>query len=197
MNFLKTTIFGGLVFLLPVVAVVAIVGKALDLMKAVAEPAAKVLPIDSLAGVAIVNVIAALIVLLVSFLAGLLARTETAKSIAEAIENAVLTKVPGYTLIKGATNKLTSPGTEGIHAVLVSLGKSSRVAIEVERVSNNRVVVYVPSSPNPWTGEVHIVNANQVDRLDCRITAVIEHVEQLGGGSSKYLGAAGATRSPA
>jgi uncharacterized membrane protein len=52
------------------------------------------------------------------------------------------------------------------------------------------VVVYIPSSPNPWTGEVHVVSADQVERLDCPITTVIEHVEQLGGGSSRYLGAA-------
>ena len=192
MKFLKTTIVGGLLFLVPVVAVVVIVGKALSVMQAVAEPAAELLPIDSLGGVAIVNVIAAIIVLLISFLAGLLARTKPAKKFASTIENAVLQKIPGYTLVKGVTNKLTSPDTEGIHSVLVSFGHSSRVSIEIERVSKNRVVVYIPSSPNPWTGEVHVVNADQVERLDCPITTVIEHVEQLGGGSSRYLGAAGA-----
>ena len=91
MNFLTTTIIGGLVFLLP---------------------------IDSLGGVTIVNIVAALIVLFVSFLAGLLAPTQTARNFATAIENAVQSRVPGYTLIKGATNKLTSPGTEGIHTVV-------------------------------------------------------------------------------
>lgn len=191
MKFLKTTIVGGLLFLVPVVAVVVIIGKALSFMEAVAEPVAEVLPIDSLGGVAIVNVVAAVIVLLVSFLAGLLARTKPARKFASTIENAVLQKIPGYTLVKGVTNKLTSPDTEGIHSVLVSIGQSSRVSIEIERVSKNRVVVYIPSSPNPWTGEVHVVNAGQVERLDCPITTVIEHVEQLGGGSSRYLGAAG------
>ncbi len=188
MKFLKTTIIGGLFFLVPVVAVVMVVGKALDVMTAVAEPAAEVLPIDSLGGVAIVNIIAAVFVLLISFLAGLLARTKPAKKFADTVEKAVLQKIPGYTLVKGVTNKLSSPDTEGIHAVLVSLGPSSRVSIEIERISQNRVVVYVPSSPNPWTGEVHVVSSDQVERLDCPITTVIDHVEQLGGGSSKYLG---------
>ena len=48
MKFLKTTIVGGLLFLVPVVAVVVVIGKALNFMEAVAEPVAKVLPIDSL-----------------------------------------------------------------------------------------------------------------------------------------------------
>jgi uncharacterized membrane protein len=194
MKFLKTTIVGGLLFLVPVVAVVVVIGKAMNFMEAVAEPVAKVLPIDSLGGVAIVNVIAAVIVLLISFLAGLLARTKLAKKFADTVENAVLQKIPGYTLVKGVTNKLTSPDTEGIHAVLVSFGHSSRVSIEIERISKSRVVVYIPSAPNPWTGEVHVVNSDQVERLDCPITTVIEHVEQLGGGSSRYLGAADASQ---
>ena len=83
MKFLKTTIVGGLLFLVPVVAVVVIIGKALSFMEAVAEPVARFLPIDSLGGVAIVNVVAAVIVLLVSFLAGLLARTKPARKFAE------------------------------------------------------------------------------------------------------------------
>lgn len=190
MKFLKTTVIGGLIFLIPVVVLVMAVGKALNVMKAVAEPVARFLPIDSLGGVAIVNIIAAIIVLLISFLAGLLALTRPARKFAGSVEKAVLQKIPGYTLIKGVTDKLTSPDTVGIHSVLVSIGNSSRVSIEIERVSKNRVVVYVPSSPNPWTGDVHIVSADQVERLDCPITAVIDHVEQLGGGSSKYLGKA-------
>ena len=40
MKFLKTTIVGGLLFLVPVVAVVLVVGKSLSVMQAVAEPAA-------------------------------------------------------------------------------------------------------------------------------------------------------------
>jgi uncharacterized membrane protein len=188
MKFLKTTIVGGLFFLIPVVVVLMVVGKALNVMTAVAEPAAELLPIDSLGGVAIVNIIAAIIVLLISFLAGLLARTKPAKKFADTVEKAVLQKIPGYTLFKGLTDKLTSPDTDSVHAVLVSFGHTSRVSIEIERISQNRVVVYVPSSPSPWTGEVHVVNTDQVERLDCPITTVIEHVEQLGGGSSRYLG---------
>ena len=115
MKFLKTTIIGGLFFLIPVVVVLMVVGKALDVMTAVAEPAAELLPIDSLGGV----------------------------------EKAVLQKIPGYTLFKGITDKLTSPDTDSVHAVLVSFGHTSRVSIEIERISQNRVVVYVPSSPSP------------------------------------------------
>ncbi|NCF14778.1 MAG: DUF502 domain-containing protein [Gammaproteobacteria bacterium] len=189
MKFLKTTIIGGLLFLVPVVAVVIVIGKALNVMKAVAEPAAKVLPIDSLGGVAIVNIIAALIVLLICFLAGLLARAKPARKFADAIENALLSKIPGYTLAKGVTDKLKSSDADGVRAALVTLGSSSRVSIEIERVSGDRVVVYVPSSPNPWTGEVYVVKSDQVEHLDCPITAVIDHAEQLGGGSQKYLGA--------
>lgn len=190
MKFLKTTVIGGLFFLVPVAAIVVLAGKALHLMMAVAEPVARVLPIDSFGGVAIVNILAALAVLLVCFLAGLIGQTKPAKKFASGVENALLSKVPGYSLAKGVADKVRSADPDGIRAALVTLGGSSRIAIEMEQVPGDRLVVYIPSSPNPWTGEVHIVNKDQVQFLDCPITDVIDHVEQLGGGTAALLATA-------
>ena len=85
MKFIKTTLIGGLLFLVPIVALVLVVNKALDVMLNVAEPVAEFLPIDSLAGVATVNVIAAAIVAITCFVAGLGAYTTPAKRLAASI----------------------------------------------------------------------------------------------------------------
>jgi uncharacterized membrane protein len=37
-RFLKTTVIGGLVFLVPIIIIVAIIGKAFEIMKKVADP---------------------------------------------------------------------------------------------------------------------------------------------------------------
>jgi uncharacterized membrane protein len=187
MNFIKTTLIGGLLFLVPIVALVLVVNKALDLMLKVAEPVADFLPIDTLAGVAIVNVVAAAIVVIICFVAGLAAYTAPAKRVAASIENAILSKIPGYSLVKGATNSLTDSETEDVFPVLVRLDGSARVGIEMERFGAGRVVTFLPSSPNAWTGQVHIVDAAQVERLDCSLTKVLDHAEQLGRGSHEYL----------
>ena len=58
-RFLKTTVIGGIVFLVPlIIIIVAIIGKALEIMKKVAEPLSALIPIESVGDIAIVNLIA-------------------------------------------------------------------------------------------------------------------------------------------
>ena len=58
-HFIKTTIIGGLLFLVPVGVLVIVLAKVVDLMLLVAEPMADLVPLDSVAGVALANIIAA------------------------------------------------------------------------------------------------------------------------------------------
>ena len=64
-KFIKTTILGGLVFLVPVVVIIIVVLKAASVMMAVAEPMAALVPFDSIGGIALANILAAVIVLLI------------------------------------------------------------------------------------------------------------------------------------
>ena len=191
MNFLKTTIIGGVLFLVPVVVTMLVFGYALGLMMAVAEPMANFIPVESLGGVAMANIVAGLLIVLLCFLAGLVARTGPARRFAQSVEEAILHKLPGYSLVKGITSSISTEGSENMNAVLVSLGFSRRVGVEIERFDGNNVVVYFPGAPNPWAGEVHIVDAESVERLDCPLTTFMEHAERLGSGSAAYLGGSG------
>ena len=74
MKFLKTTIMGGLLFLLPAVIILIFLGYAMQLVAKVVQPISKLLP-DAVVGVGGITVFAALALVLISFLAGLVART--------------------------------------------------------------------------------------------------------------------------
>ena len=187
MNFIKTTIIGGLVFLVPVVALLLVLSKVFDVMLAVAEPMADVIPVDAIGGIALANVLAGLIILLLCFVAGLIARAGPAQRLAARIENSLLHKIPGYAFVKGMTNSLSPEHAENMPAVLVSLGYSRRVGLEVDTVGTDGVAVYFPGSPNAWSGEVRIVDREQVEKLDAPMSVVIEHAEQLGRGSHDML----------
>jgi len=192
MNFLKTTVIGGLIFLVPMVVLGLVIGKAISVMLVIAEPMAGILPVDSVGGIAIVNVIALAIVVLVCFLAGLVARTGFAQKLADTAESTILQKIPGYTLIKGLATALSPDENVDLKPALVSLGSTARIGLEVERVGDDRAVVYFPGSPNAWSGIVQIVPADQVKYIDSPMMSVIEHAEQLGRGTHDLL--AGGTR---
>jgi uncharacterized membrane protein len=187
MNFLKTTIIGGLIFLVPMVVLGLVIGKAIGIMLVIAEPMADILPVDSVGGIAMVNVIAIAIVVLVCFLAGLVARTGLAQKLADTAESTILQKIPGYTLIKGLATALSPDENVDLKPALVSLGSTARIGLEVERVGDDRAVVYFPGSPNAWSGIVQIVPADQVKYIDSPMMSVIEHAEQLGRGTHDLL----------
>jgi len=186
-HFIKTTIIGGLLFLVPVVVLIIVLAKAADLMLLVAEPLADFIPLDSIAGVAVANIIAVVVVLLICFIAGMVARRAFIQTTVESIENKVLSKLPGYVLIKGMLSGLQEHDAHTLHPVLISFNSAARIGLEIERLDDGRVVVMTPSSPNPWSGMVHIMAADRVQRLELPITAYMENVERFGQGTSELL----------
>lgn len=187
MQFLKTTIVGGVIFLVPIVFLLFILDEAIEIMLVVAEPLADYVPVESVAGVTTANIIAVLTILLVCFFAGLAARTRPVQLVADKLEHAVLSKVPGYAMIKSMAGNLDARQQADMKPVLVDLGQRARVGLEVERVDENRVAVYFPDAPNAWSGTVEIVASDQVQRLNVSFTDVLTHVELLGKHSADLL----------
>ena len=186
-HFFKTTVIGGLVFLVPVVVLVMILAKAAGLMMMVAEPMAAWVPIDAIGGVALANVIAVLAVVLICFIAGLVARAAFLRATVEGLESKVLSKVPGYVIIKGMLSGLQEDDTHTLIRVLATFGGAARVGLEIERLDDGRVVVMVPKSPNPWSGTVHIMAPENVKCLDLPMTAYMENIEQFGQGTNELF----------
>jgi hypothetical protein len=81
--------------------------------------------------------------------------------------------------------------THKLHPVLISFASSARIGLEIERLNDGRVVAMTPSSPNPWSGQVHLMASDRVQRLDLPLTAYMENVERFGQGSNELLQGAG------
>ena len=108
-GFMRTTVLGGLLFLFPIVFIVAILGKALEVTNKLSAPLAGLLPIDSIGGLAVVNLLALVILVLICFLAGLTARTPLAGKFLKSLETNVLGKIPAYTLLKSKAESALHP----------------------------------------------------------------------------------------
>src|SRR5205085_3413791 len=71
---MKTTLVGGVVFMMPVVVLIVVFTKAGGYLRKLAQPLAKVLPLDTVFGVVVADAILIALFLLACFLAGLLTR---------------------------------------------------------------------------------------------------------------------------
>ena len=185
---IKTTIIGGLIFLVPIIIVVAILGKAFELMIKVAKPLSEWIPLDSIGGVALANILAVLAILLCCLIAGIIAKGDTAKHILKSVESKLLVAIPGYTFVKGVTDSLDSSeeAAKAFVPVIAKFDDNAQIGFEIERTEKGNVVVYLPGAPNPWSGSVVYLNADRVELLDMTVPDAINNIRHLGRGSAKY-----------
>jgi len=187
MQFVFTTVIGGLLFLVPVVFLIMILTKAASFMMVIAKPMAAWIPVDSIGGVALANVIAIVAVILLCFLAGLVARHALAGKFVKNLESNVLMKIPGYSMIKGVMSGFDASDTEGMKPVALKLGTAERVGFEMQKLPDGRSVIYIPSAPSPWSGVTQVLPPDQVTYLNVPVTKIIEITENYGHGVGELL----------
>ena len=80
--------------------------------------------------------------------------------------------------------------------VLVTMGDSSQVAFETDRIEEGAVAVYLPGAPNPWSGEVIFVSPDRVKELAVSAREALKILHTMGRGA-EGLAAANRTLSAA
>lgn len=186
-RFILTTVIGGVVFLVPVVILGVVIIKAAGFMMVIAEPLAAWFPVDSIGGVALANIIALLAVIVVCFLAGLLARHALASNIVEQLESKVLVHLPGYMMVKNLVSGFDESKVAGLKPVALQLGTAERLGFEIQKLPDGRSMVFIPSSPSPFSGITQVLPPEQVTYLDVPVTKIIEVTENFGHGIDKLL----------
>jgi len=187
---MTTTLIGGLVFLLPLIVALAVLGQGLALMAGMARPLAAMFPQQQVGGFALASLVALLLLLLLCYGAGLLARAALGRTLSATFEDRLQTLYPRYTIIKGMTQALGVDGVKsGLKTVLVSFDDHQVFAVEVERLADGRVVVFVPGAPDPWSGTVVVVSPERVAGVPFDIGALHRSLKSIGRGSAALLDA--------
>jgi len=188
-NFIKTTAIGGLLFLVPLVVLAVILKKAYNIMLLVAVPLDRLIPIETIGGVALSNILAVLCIFVACFLAGLLAKSKPGKAIFNWIDAKLLLFFPGYSYLKSLTSSFTDERDEGkvLKPIIAKLDDQSQLAFEVEHADDGTVVVYVPGAPDSRSGNVVYLTPDRVEPLDITFGEVTRSLRQYGRGSVVWL----------
>lgn len=190
-EFLKVTLIGGVVFLIPLAFLAMILAKAHEIMLLVAAPVAKLIPAETVAGVALVHVLAWLAVPVSCFLAGLAARSHFGRSVVQALDDRLLIIVPGYSALKGRVTGNIGSDTDEIKLspIVARLDDASQIAFEVERLESGMVVVFLPGSPDPWSGSVVMMTPDRIEPLALDHRSAAATLKALGRGTGLALSA--------
>jgi uncharacterized membrane protein len=180
-SFIRTTLLGGVIFLIPLVFVVVVVGKAFHILQSVAIPLSEIIPVEEVAGVAIVPILTTFIILFVSLAAGLAARSAWGQKIYKKLDTLLLQLIPGYAWIKGMTGEIRDEEAEQVLIpVLVAFDDQSQLAFEVDRGDDGRVAVFLPGAPDARSGTVSYVASERVQPISISVKAVTRICKNLG-----------------
>jgi uncharacterized membrane protein len=187
-KFLKVTLVGGLLVVLPVWV------SLLLLLKAIKGAMAMLLPITKLLPQWLVHekVAALLLLLVICFVVGLLIRTEPVRRFGDWLSQHILDRIPGFSLMRGMTRQLAGKkGEQSFQPALVEIEDALAPAFIIEKHADGQFTVFVSSSPTPMAGAIYILSPERVHPVDVPLRKAMVCVTKWGAGAAEMRAAMG------
>ena len=132
------------------------------------------------------QVIAILIVLAVSLVAGIVVSTGPGRRAKNVLERSVLEKVPGYALVRGLTERVSGDAREGaFRPALVEVEDALAPGFIIEELDDGRYTVLIPSVPTPAAGSLLIMPRERVHPLEVPLRQAVKVISKWGSGAGE------------
>jgi uncharacterized membrane protein len=194
MEFLKTTLLGGLLVLLPVLLLYLLLAEMLPLIVALATPIADLFPKGTFDRINFPVLIALLLLVGASFVIGLALRSAAGRRMGGWIEQNALGRLPAYSALKGLTKGFVGAEEEGEAfrpALLGSPDGERELAYVIEDHGDGQLTVLVPWSPAAFAGSVKIVRQDRIELVETNLGEFTKVLSHWGVGVKDLLGKGG------
>lgn len=179
-EFTKTTLIGGLLVVLPVYFAVLLLAKTIKGVLALVSPVTNQIP----AAIEFRQLVAVAIIVGICFLAGILVRTSPGAKARNAIERHLLERIPGYTLLRSLTERITGQEKdETWKPCMAEIEEALVPAFIIETLADGQFTVFVPSVPTPAAGAIYILSPERVHPVDVPFTQAIRVISKWGVGA--------------
>jgi uncharacterized membrane protein len=188
MNFLKTTLLGGLFLLLPIMLLWIGLQEIGGLLVAMATPIADMLPGKMFENLIAPGVVALVLIVGASFLLGFAAKSRWLRDLGRKFESMVLYKVPMYRMLKVISGALIDYDNSHVDAALVKDGSGGGDPCYVmEKHADGRATVLIPWSPASFAGNIKVVQQSQLEILPCTLDEFSRSLSQIGVGVEECM----------
>jgi len=187
-SFIKTTLIGGLFFITPLVLLVYLISIVIGVLRKMVAPIADKIEFSLFGGEGSARIIALVILLILCFIAGLLAKTKIANQVKEWVEANILSNIPGYTLLKGTIEAAAGFESKNLkEVVLVDIEEVWQIGFLMERIDNDLNTVFIPGAPDPMSGSVVFVKWDRLKTIDIKEIDAMQISRKMGIDSKKIL----------
>ena len=186
LRFIRTTIIGGILFLLPVVVLFIIFEKAHSILSVIADPISRKIS-DSILGFDGSALISILLLILICFMGGLIFQSKKVKKVLQKLEDKVLIFIPGYSLMKSITaDTLGEDVANKLIPVRVADGEDWLLGFLIEE-GKNHSTVFLPDAPRYDAGEIRILPTSSVFKLEISTDKFTKMIRSYGVGVVDFI----------
>jgi uncharacterized membrane protein len=189
-TFVMTTILGGIVVILPAAILLFVFQWLFGMVLGGIKPMTDTLVKQSNFGVALATIIVLGIIVGGCFLLGLLIKTKLGKMLHKGIEKAILHRFPGYSLLRETVEQLLGGKKSPFSTVALAQiygNETLMTAFVTDEHENGMFTVFVPTGPNPTSGNIFHLEAKYVHVVDVSVESTMRSIISCGAGSQKLI----------
>jgi uncharacterized membrane protein len=196
LQFIKATVVGGLLFLVPIIILVMTLEKGMHLAGKFVTPLVAHFPDKPVLGMTAASLAAAVVLIILSFVAGLAAQTAGGQKFVAWLEKVFLSKMPGYMMFRGMVGDMsnsmeTLAGGSKARTVFVSIEDAWQIGFVMDTLPSGEVAVYVPGAPSPFSGSLYFMAPDRVRDCSLSVFEAQGLLRRLGSGASETVKQAG------
>jgi uncharacterized membrane protein len=181
-HFVKVTLVGGLLVVLPLWVTLLLLLKAIKSALVVLQPIAKLVPQKFVHH----DIVALCLLILICFAVGLVIRTDMGRRIGDWLEQHLLGRLPGFSLIRGMIRQFAGDKDEqSFEPALVEIEEALVPAFIIEKHTDGQFTVFVSSSPTPMAGAIYILQPERVHPVDVPLRKAMVCAAKWGSGAAE------------
>lgn len=190
-RFLKTSLLGGVVVILPVAILATVSVWLFRLVTGLIEPLTRLLIKDSQLNDYAAQGLVVVVIVLTCFFVGVLVRTRLGAFLYRVIENRILKLAPGYSMIKETVLQIFgNPDDSPFSSVAIAqlFGSDTRVtAFITDKHADGSYTLFVPTGPNPTSGLIYHLDGRYVQPVKIPVQDAMRSIISCGAGSARLM----------
>ena len=189
-DFFKTSLLGGMVVILPVAILFFVFNWIFNLVRNMIQPLTNLVMTKSQIQEILAAILVIAVILTLCFVIGVFVRTSLGKWIYQTLENRILKVAPGYSLIKETVMQFLGSKKSPFSSVALAqiFGNETLVsAFVTDTHSDGSYTVFVPTGPNPTSGNIYHLEGRFVHPIDVPVEDTMRSILSCGAGSTKLI----------
>jgi len=192
-KFIKASLFGGIVVILPILILIFFFRWLFRLVTDMIQPLTNIMLKQYGMAEIFADAMILTIIILICFSVGFMVQTRLGKLLHQIFDRYLLRMAPGYRMVKEVVVQIfgdnkNSPFSNAIVARVKLFGSNCPTevtALVTDTHEDGSYTIFMPTGPNPTSGNIYHVNAEQVTICpDIRIDSAMRTIIACGAGSA-------------